>query len=170
MVRGRGTKSPFFMEESKIIENTVKGTINSNCDLFLIDFKIENEKINVTIDGDRGVSIKDCAGISREIEFILSKNNLNFAINVSSFCTSSPLVNLRQFKKNIGRELDIFTKNNDKIVGKLISLNKDSIILEWSERVPKIVGKGKRTVKFYKELDIKDIKKAIVKINYSYGK
>jgi ribosome maturation factor RimP len=55
------------MEESKIIENTVKGTINSNCDLFLIDFKIENEKINVTIDGDRGVSIKDCAGISREI-------------------------------------------------------------------------------------------------------
>ena len=101
MVRGRGTKSPFFMEESKIIENTVKGTINSNCDLFLIDFKIENEKINVTIDGDRGVSIKDCAGISREIEFILSKNNLNFAINVSSFGTSSPLVNLRQFKKNI---------------------------------------------------------------------
>ena len=136
----------------------------------MIDFKIENEKINVTIDGDRGVSIKDCAGISREIGFILSKNNLNFAINVSSFGTSSSLINLRQFKKNIGRELDIFTKNNDKIVGKLISLNKDSIILEWSERVPKIVGKGKRTVKFYKELDIKDIKKAIVKINYSYGK
>ena len=158
------------MEESKIIENTVKGTINSNCDLFLIDFKIENEKINVTIDGDRGVSIKDCAGISSEIELSLSKNNLNFAINVSSFGTSSSLINLRQFKKNIGRELDIFTKNNDKIVGKLISLNKDSIILEWSERVPKIVGKGKRTVKFYKELDINDIKKAIVKINYSYGK
>ena len=118
------------MEESKIIENTVKDTINNNCGLFLIDYKIENEKINVTIDGDRGVSIKDCAGISREIELSLSKNNLNFAINVSSFGTSSSLINLRQFKKNIGRELDIFTKNNDKIVGKLISLNKDSIILE----------------------------------------
>ena len=158
------------MEESKIIENTVKDTINSTCDLFLIDYKIENEKINVTIDGDRGVSIKDCARISREIEFSLSKNNLNFSINVSSFGTSSPLINLRQFKKNIGRELDVFTKNNDKIMGKLISLNRDSIILEWSERAPKIVGKGKRTLKLNKELDIKDIKKAIVKINYSYGK
>ena len=61
------------MEESKIIENTVKDTINNNCDLFLIDYKIEKEKINVTIDGDRGVSIKDCAGISREIEFFCQK-------------------------------------------------------------------------------------------------
>ena len=47
---------------------------------------------------------------------------------------------------------------------KLIELNKNSIVLNWKQREPKKIGKGKVTVKKSVDIDFMDITEAKVKV------
>lgn len=48
-------------------------------------------------------------------------------------------------KKNIGRTLEVKTSES-KTEGKLVEVAEDAIVLQWSAREPKPIGKGKVTV------------------------
>ena len=130
--------------------------------LFLIDLKISDSfKITVTLDGDSGVNLQDCIDISRSIENNLDREECDFSLEVASAGVSSPLINSRQFKKNIGRSLQVETQTTT-IEAKLTEANDDFIVLEWEAREPKKIGKGKETVKKRLEIPYSEIKKAIV--------
>ncbi len=78
--------------------------------IFLIDLKITNSfKIIVTLDGDNGVNLQDCIDISRAIENNLDREEQDFSLEVASAGVSEPLKNIRQYKKNIGRTLQVKT-------------------------------------------------------------
>ena len=72
----------------------------------------------------------------------------------------------RQYKKNIGRAVDVKTTNNQKFEAILTNANDDSITLEWKAREPKEIGKGKVTVQKTVELPYNDIIEAKVKIKF----
>ena len=130
--------------------------------LFLIDLNIsESFKITVTLDGDSGVILQDCIDISRSIENNLDREECDFSLEVASAGVSSPLKNIRQYKKNIGRTLQVETQTTT-IEAKLTDANDDFIVLEWEAREPKKIGKGKETVQKRQEIPYSEIKKAIV--------
>jgi ribosome maturation factor RimP len=130
--------------------------------LFLIDLTItESFKIIVTLDGDTGVALQDCIDISRFIENNLDREECDFSLEVASAGVSSPLKNNRQYKKNIGRTLQVETQTTT-IEAKLTEANDDFIVLEWVAREPKKIGKGKETVQKRDEIPYSEIKKAIV--------
>ncbi|GAA4279906.1 ribosome assembly cofactor RimP [Gaetbulibacter aestuarii] len=139
-----------------MIESKVKDLLNKGLeerpDLFLIDFSISNDnKIKVTIDGDKGVLVDDCIFISRAIEHHLDREEEDFSLEVMSAGATAPLVQKRQYKKNIGRELKVKTAT-ETTKGTLVKVDDDGIQLEWKVREPKPVGKGKVTV--IKQADI----------------
>ncbi len=130
--------------------------------LFLIDLTItESFKIIVTLDGDNGVVLQDCIDISRSIDNNLDREEHDFSLEVASAGVSSPLKHIRQYKKNVGRMLQVET-DNTVIEAKLAEANDDFVVLEWEAREPKKIGKGKETVQKIQKISYSEIKKAIV--------
>ena len=130
--------------------------------LFLIDLTItESFKIIVTLDGDNGVALQDCIDISRSIDNNLDREEHDFSLEVASSGVSSPLKHIRQYKKNVGRILQVETDSVN-IEAKLVEANDDFIVMEWEAREPKKIGKGKETVQKREEIPYSEIKKAIV--------
>ncbi|MDR3272457.1 MAG: ribosome assembly cofactor RimP [Flavobacteriaceae bacterium] len=135
-------------------------------DLFLISCKISpDNKIEIVIDGDEHVSIQDCLDCSRAVENHLDRDEEDFELSVLSAGLSSPLQIPRQYRKNIGEELEV-TLAEKKISGTLTEADDESISLEWTERRPKAVGKGKETVELKEKILYNDIKKAIIIIKF----
>ncbi len=135
--------------------------------LFLIDFTITGaNEIRVIIDGDEGVTVQDCINVSRKVEHNLDRESEDFALEVASAGATEPLVNNRQYKKNVGRDLEVKLSDGSKMTGTLESASDSGIILSWSERVPKELGKGKTTVEKKEEIAYDTISQAKVKIKF----
>ncbi|MFC6267060.1 ribosome assembly cofactor RimP [Frigoriflavimonas asaccharolytica] len=136
-------------------------------DLFLIELKISpTNDITVVIDGDEGVTLQDCLDASRAIENNLDREVEDFSLQVHSFGLSGPLQNNRQYHKNVGRELELVLNDDSEITGELLNVTDDAITLMLRYRKPKEIGKGKMDVEEEKEIEIKNIRKALVKIQF----
>ena len=132
--------------------------------LFLIDMTISpDRRITVTLDGDQGVTVQDCIDVSRHIEHNLDREEVDFALEVASAGATAPLQHPRQYKKNVGRKLEVKTAEG-KTQGTLESADEEKILLTWKAREPKPVGKGKITVEKRLEVPYSDIEEAKVKI------
>ena len=136
-------------------------------DLFLIDFTLHpDNKISVIIDGDNGVTVEDCMFMSRTIENNLDREDDDFSIDVASAGATSPLVNLRQYKKNVGRTLQIKATSDLKIEGVLTAVDDVEVTLEWEAKEPKPVGKGNVKVKKQAKIKYDDVLEAKVIIKF----
>ena len=153
--------------QGKVTE-LLKRALDNDKSLFLIDFSIsKSNQIHIIIDGDHGVTVKDCIAVSREIEHNLDREETDFSLEVASAGLSEPLVSERQYKKNIGRKLLVKTQKGETFEGKLMLADNKEIKLEWKAREPKPIGKGKITVQKEVVLDYKDIIEAKVKITFN---
>lgn len=137
-------------------------------DLFLVDVKLTPaNQISVLVESDDVLTIDDCVSISRYIEGNLDREEEDFELSVSSPGLSNPMQVPRQYKKNIGRNLEIFLHDNPKKTnGKLLEVSEDSIKIEITE-MRKIEGK-KRKQEVIEEMLINysDIKSAKVEISF----
>ena len=148
------------------VENLLKEAFQENNSLFLIDLNItKDNKISVVIDGDNGVSVNDCIAVSRKVEHNLDREEEDFSLEVSSAGVSEPLRLERQYRKNLGRKLQV-TTNNEKIEATLTEVDQNGIKLNWKAREPKPVGKGKHTVQKEAVLPYSEISDAKVMITF----
>ncbi|WP_396138243.1 ribosome assembly cofactor RimP [Flavobacterium sp.] len=136
-------------------------------ELFLVDLSINDaNKISINLDGDQGVNLQDCIDISRSIENNLDREEQDFSLEVASAGVSSPLKFVRQYKKNIGRTLNVKTNSSDDLEAKLVAADEEKISLEWQAREPKKIGKGKETVQKKVDILYENIKEAIVIVSF----
>ena len=155
------------MEFRKKIEELLNNFLEERKDLFLIDLKFSaGDDITVILDGDNGVSLQDCLDASRAIEFNMDREDHDFSLQVMSAGLSEPLSSERQFRKNIGRDLDVLMNDSTKIEGELAKVDDEKITLILRYRKPKQVGKGKVDVEEEKEIPYSEIKKALVAIKF----
>lgn len=151
----------------KIVEDLLQDALKERQDLFLIDFSVSNDNaVKVVIDGDNGVLVEDCMFVSRAIEHNIDRDEHDFALEVLSSGATTPLVLPRQYKKHIGRHLEVKTLNNDNFEGQLVEADQEGVVLKWKTREPKPVGKGKVTVTKEANIAFEDIKEAKVKIKF----
>jgi ribosome maturation factor RimP len=122
--------------------------------------------ISLFIDGDNGVTIKDCVELSRAIEERLDRNREDYALDVSSHGATTPLIMPRQYKKHIGRAFEIKLVDGSKVEGELISFSLEEIVLQYSVRENKPIGKGKITVVKQQIVKYEQIKEARIKLKY----
>ncbi len=150
--------------ERGVVQNLVEEAIAENSRLFLIELSFLNDnKIIVIVDGDDGVSVKECVRISRHVEHNLDRESEDFSLEVTTPGATTPFINNRQYKKNIGRVLEVKT-DTENVGGTLVEVTDEDITLEWKAREPKPIGKGKVTVVKKATLKYASIKEAKVKI------
>lgn len=106
------------MEE---IKNFLEGILNEETGLFLVEFKFHksNKLLKIFIDSIKGVTIDDCAKISRKLSAFIDENEniipQNFKFEVSSPGIEFPLSFPFQFEKNIGRNVCLKFNENDEL-------------------------------------------------------
>jgi len=154
-----------------MFKNTVKSLLDVSLeerqDLFLISFEVlEGNLIRIILDGDNGVLVEDCMFVSRGIEHNLDREEQDFSLEVASAGAATPLSHNRQYKKNIGRVLEVKAVNNQNFEATLVQASDDGISLAWKAREPKPIGKGKVTVQKEANLSYSDIIEAKVKIKF----
>jgi ribosome maturation factor RimP len=111
---------------ASIVEEILEGT-----DKFLVEVLIQQaNRITVFFDGDNGVSITDCQKLSRLLEERLDRDHAEYSLTVSSAGMDRPIKLVRQYKKRIGRELDVILSTGERISGVLIRVDDKSIELE----------------------------------------
>ena len=149
------------------VKELLEQALQERPDLFLIDFEVlQGNQVRVVIDGDRGVLVEDCMFVSRAIEHNLDRDEQDFSLEVTSAGATSPLHHFRQYKKNLGRTLQVQAVNDQKFEANLTDVDNNGVTLEWKTREPKPVGKGKRTVQKRIKLAYSDIIEAKVKIKF----
>lgn len=150
--------------DQKLVTKLVDEAILENESLFLIELSfLEGNKIKIIVDGDEGVSIKECIRISRHVEHNLDREEEDFGLEVTSPDISHPLRVRRQYLKNMNRILKVKTEDQE-LEGTLVSANDKEISLRWKTREPKPIGKGKVTVEKNASIAFSSIKEAKVKI------
>jgi ribosome maturation factor RimP len=155
------------MEFRAQIEQLLNDFLAERDDLFLIDIKFSvTDHIRVILDGDNGVTLQDCLDASRAIEFNMDRDEHDFSMEVMSAGLSEPLNSPRQYRKNLGRSLELVMNDSSEIEGELIKVEEESITLVLKYRKPKDIGKGKMDVVEEREIPYSDIKKALVAIKF----
>lgn len=137
-----------------------------NTDRFVVDITVSKSNvIFVYIDADTSVTIDHCVELSRFIEGRLDREVEDYELSVSSAGIDYPLLNNRQFKKYIEKDLEILHNDGVKKIYKLLSYDEEKI--EVQEAIIKVLGKLKKTK--YTEtvvLSLADIKEIKPYINF----
>ena len=102
---------------------------------FLVEVRIKpTNNVKVFIDGDEGVTIQKCISLNRKLAKDLEENQVfpadDFSLEVSSPGLDEPLKQHRQYKKNIGRKVEVTLVDGTVIEGKLLSVDETSIQVE----------------------------------------
>lgn len=134
---------------------------------FIVDITVKpGNKITILLDNDNGVSIGDCVEMSRYVEAGLDREAEDFELNVMSPGLSEPFKILRQYQKNIGKEVDVVTTENKKLRGKILSADDKGIVLETKSKENVEGKKGKQLIINNISLTFNQIKKTTVVISF----
>tara|TARA_R110002049_G_scaffold251461_3_gene425821 strand:- start:6 stop:470 length:465 start_codon:yes stop_codon:yes gene_type:complete len=151
----------------KTVEDLLQNALEERQDLFLIDFSLSGDNaIKIVIDGDNGVLVEDCMFVSRAIEHNIDREEHDFSLEVLSSGAATPLTLPRQYKKHVGRNLEIKTLDGQDLEGELTGVSDKEVVLSWKAREPKPIGKGKVTVAKTATVTFDNIKEAKVKIKF----
>ncbi len=160
------------MELKDAIRDLAEQSLPGN-EFFIVDVKvtgkINQQKVLVTMDGDKGISIDDCAALSRSLGDALDTTNLfegNFHLEVSSPGADELIRNPRQYLKNAGRRLEIVNEDDELIVGTLEEIKENSIVITPEVKKKKASGKDKKEEPVLLEIPYSKIKKSNVIISF----
>ena len=130
-------------------------------DQFLVDVTVSSSNvIHVMVDSDAAISINQIVEISRHIENNLDREVEDFELSVFSAGLSEPLKLVRQYKKNINKELDVLLNDGQKLAGILIKANDQGIDLEVTTKEKTEGSKKKELVTRVLSFEYSEIKEA----------
>lgn len=121
------------MIKKEKIEQMATGFLQET-DRFVVKVSVgKDNRINVYIDGDTGVTIGHCVQLSRHIENTLDRDAEDFELNVSSSGIGEPFMMLRQYEINLGKPVEVLLNDGTKKRGILASADDNRIILKEAE-------------------------------------
>jgi ribosome maturation factor RimP len=156
------------MIDEKKIKELVLSRIEGS-ELFLVNITISaSNDIRVSLDSMEGVMIQECVKISRSMTEELDLLEENYSLEVSSPGLGEPLMQMQQYQKNIGRDVEVVFVDGKKKKGKLLSVSEEGIVLEISEKKIAEGGsqKKKKTVLIEKEVKFDELKSTKVVISF----
>jgi len=122
--------------------------------------------IRVFVDRTEGITIKECAEISRFIQKSLNRDEEDFELMVSSPGLDRPLQVWEQYRKNIGRSLKIKLNDGSEYKGTLTGVDRKKIILEKKAKKNKKKDKNTNAEPSTIEIPFDKIDKAMIIITY----
>ena len=116
-------------------------------DLYVVELSISAKNvIRVEIDKVQGnVTVDECVSISRNIEHNLDREKDDFELHVSSAGLDKPFRHINQYRKNIGRMVQVKSIESGKLEGRLSNVDDKGIKLIRAEK-KRIEGRKKKEV------------------------
>ena len=134
------------MIDKEIIKQAVEDFIKES-EIFLVSVDVKPGNIIVVeIDSDASVSIDDCIALNKFIESKLDRDIEDYELEVGSAGISQAFKILRQYRKYIGKEVEVLTKTGKKLQGILKDANEQNIALTIEKQVKPEGAKRKITV------------------------
>ena len=165
-------KSPgcysFIMNTETLIHTVtplLQELLDSDTAYYLVDLKVKpTNNIKIFIDGDNGVTIEKCISINRALYKKIEELGLfpegDFSLEVSSPGVGEPLKLHRQYKKNLGRYVEVILTDDAKKEGKLVAAEEDHIKIEEAK------GKGKKQELITHDISFDNIKTTKIQIKF----
>ncbi len=153
------------MITKEIISGLVSGVMDEN--MFLVDVAVgADNEIVVEIDSFPGLTIDQCVAVSRHIESNLDRNLEDYSLKVSSPGLGQPFKVIQQYRKQVGREIELTTGENGRITGMLSRVDETGV--ELKVKVKEKTDAGKKPAQVTKTLSVpfEDIRKAKVVISF----
>jgi ribosome maturation factor RimP len=130
-------------DQIRIIGEKVNSILEDHPSHFLVEVRIKpTNNVKVFIDADEGMILSELISYNRKLYKQLEESGLfpggDFSLEVSSPGLDEPLKLFRQYKKNVGRFVDITLVDASKKEGKLLEATEDGIVVETE------TGKGKK--------------------------
>ena len=140
-----------------LLEPLLEGT-----DIFIVNIKVKPvNNIKVYLDADSGFSIEKCSSVNRRLYAQIEATQLfpdgDFSLEVSSPGVDEPLLQMRQYKKNVGRKITVTDSEDGEHTGMLREVSADHIVME-------IKGKKPKDPVIISEIPFSNIKKTVVQI------
>lgn len=155
------------IQVSEMIEQFINEYIDQWDDIFLVEVTVKkgSNKTIVLLDGDHGLNIDKCAEVNRALYKYVEEQNLfgeeNFSIEVSSPGIDKPLKLLRQYKKNIGRKVQVTLNDESVMEGQLLTVDDDEISIGIEP-----TKKNKKTEKQITNIPFSEIRQVKVLVSF----
>ena len=126
------------MDDKAHITDLLKPYLNDD-QIYIVDIQVVGRKggrikVTILLDSDAGITIDECADISRKLGGQMDELNFfgeaPFTLEVSSPGVDYPLTFPRQYIRNIGRQLVVILMDGSSRKGKLESITDEYIVLD----------------------------------------
>ena len=146
------------MIEKKIIKTIVEEKLRGT-DCFLVDISVSPDNfISIEIDNDNGVNIDDCVALSRFIEENIDREKDDYELEVGSSGITTPFKIIRQYQKNIGKEVEMLLKSGIKLTGVLKAADENGAVITVERRIKVEGSKRKESVEVDSAYTYEEIK------------
>ena len=135
------------MIDKDLIRQTIEEKLAST-DCFWVSLSISGDnQIMVEIDSETSVDLDFCVELTRYIEQHFDRDAEDYSLEIGSYSITKPFVDRRQYRKNIGRKVEVLTEESRKIRGTLVAVDNDGFTLEIEEKELVEGQKRKKLVK-----------------------
>ncbi len=131
----------------------------------VLSVKPGSKRILVLVDGDSGISIDDCAALSRSLSEALDADDTwddAYTLEVSTPGVDQPLKLTRQYAKNIGRAVKITLRDKTMVAGTLAAVHATTVVVTPAPRKDKKKTSEEEPV----TLSFDQIEKTVVQISF----
>lgn len=145
----------------QLAESHLKNDSQFIVDVIVLAKKLP-KRVLIIVDGDQGITIDDCADISREVSAELDKSNFlgeNYVLEVSTPGLDHPLKLTRQYHKNKGRKVRVKTAE-ETVEGLLTDVTANDITLLET------IGTGKKKEEKTHVIPFDSIEKTLVLVSF----
>lgn len=146
------------MIDTKKIEEVAARHLEGS-DLFVVSCTATPaNEVELLIDSDTSVAIDQCVALSRAIEAEFDRDVEDFELMVASAGIGSELKQLRQYRKLVGRPVEVLLTNGIKILALLDKVSEEEITLSYEEKQSVEGKKRKELVKVTRTYPFSEIK------------
>lgn len=145
--------SPLFLQSMtminadeirKTVEQRLEGT-----DKYVVEIKVRTgNNITVLLDSDTSLIVDDCVAVTRAIEAANDRETEDYSLTVSSAGIDQPYKLLRQYTKNIGREVEVSLTDKTLFHGILVAADEEKITVSRKTKVKKVETDEIREIPF----------------------
>ena len=144
----------------QVINEALEGT-----KMYLVTIKVSKDNvIDVALDSDEDITIDDCVAVNDAVLAAFDRDDEDYELTVGSYGITSPLLLPRQYRKNVGLEVEVLTADGRKLKGTLADADDEGFTLSMTvkrklegKKRPELVEEQER----FKYSDIKQTKNII---------
>ena len=128
-------------------------------DVFVVSCKVSpSNEVELLLDSDTSVQLETCAAVNRAVNEAMADAEEDFSLTVASAGIGEELKCERQFRKLVGRPVEVLLLNGTKIRALLDAADAGGITLSYEEKQAIEGKKRKQLVKVVKRYAFSEVK------------